>query len=178
MPDHIKSFRTKLFKTENRKKLMMKLSQTILLLLFIFSVNAIKAQKSDESHDPMDTKQTGKVAKLNSNVESMPRFPGCEYIDDKEERKKCSDKELLQFIYGNLMYPGLAKKNRTQGMVMISFTVDADGEITEASIIRDIGDGCGEEALRVINEMPLWIPGIVRGESTAVQMRIPVRFRL
>ena len=111
-------------------------------------------------------------------VEENPMFPGCEDIADKMERKKCADEKMLQFIYSNLKYPALAKENRVEGMVVVKFVIQKDGAITQAEIIRDIGAGCGHEALRIINAMPQWIPGKQLGVPIAVQYNLPVKFKL
>ncbi len=111
-------------------------------------------------------------------VEEMPTFPGCESISDKAERKKCVDKKLLEFIYGNIKYPAIARENGVEGMVVITFVVEKDGSITDARIARDIGAGCGQEALRVVNMMPKWNPGKQRGRPVRVQFNLPIRFKL
>lgn len=112
-------------------------------------------------------------------VEEMPRFPGCE--DDnlsREEKIDCATQKLLQFVYGNLKYPVEAKRWKTEGTVVIQFVVDVDGSIIEPNIIKDIGDGCGEEVLRVVQEMPVWIPGIQKGRPVKVKYTLPVKFAL
>jgi len=110
-------------------------------------------------------------------VDVQPSFPGCEDIDDEVKRKKCTDKEWLDFIYGNLNYPLLARENGVEGMVVVTYIVEKDGTITNAKIVRDIGAGCGEEAMRVINLMPKWNPGILAGQPVRVQFNFPVKFK-
>jgi protein TonB len=56
--------------------------------------------------------------------------------------------------------------------------VEPDGSISNPEIVRDIGAGCGEEALRIVNMMPEWIPGRQRGKAVRVQFNLPVRFDL
>ncbi len=111
-------------------------------------------------------------------VEDQPSFPGCENISDKTEKKKCADEKMLQFIYGNIKYPAIARENGVEGMVVVKFVVEKDGSITAAEVVRDIGAGCGAEALRVVNMMPKWEPGKQRGRAVRVQFNLPVKFKL
>lgn len=115
-------------------------------------------------------------------VEDMPRFPGCEDIENKKERRACANRKMLTFIYEHINYPGLARDNNIEGTVVISFVVDKDGRINDAEVVRDIGGGCGAEALRVVNmmnDMPeRWIPGMQRGRPVKVLFNLPVKFKL
>ena len=115
-------------------------------------------------------------------VEEPPRFPGCEQITDKAQRHACQQHKLLMFIYGNITYPETAIKNAIEGTVIITFIVEKDGRIAEVNILRDIGGGCGEESLRVVNLMNeqgiRWIPGKVQGRAVRVQFNLPVKFKL
>ena len=111
-------------------------------------------------------------------VEEMPTFPGCESESDKNARKQCADKKMLQYIYKNIKYPAIARENGVEGMTVISFVVEKDGSVTAPKILRDIGAGCGAEALRVIKKMPKWNPGKQRGRAVRVQFNLPVKFKL
>ncbi len=112
------------------------------------------------------------------DLDEMPRFPGCEEITKKEKRDGCSGAKLLTFIYSNIKYPAEARKAGIQGSVVVKVTVQKDGAIANAKITRDIGGGCGEEALRVINAMPNWIPGTKNGKAIDAERLIPVQFKL
>lgn len=115
-------------------------------------------------------------------VEEMPRFPGCEDIADDMKRKQCAQQELLKYVYKNLIYPTEARNKGVEGTVVITFVVEIDGRVSNARIVRDLSDGLGEEALRVINQMNLdgirWIPGSQRGEAVRIQFNLPVKFKL
>ena len=113
----------------------------------------------------------------------MPRFPGC---DDEggnnAEKYACAQKKLLEYVYKNVKYPAIARENGIQGGVVVQFIVEKDGSITDIRIARDIGAGCGEESLRVVesmNNMPQkWTPGKQRGKSVRVQFTLPIKFKL
>lgn len=98
-------------------------------------------------------------------VEEMPSFPG-------------GDARLLEFLYRELRYPSLALESKIQGLVVVQFIIDENGNITQPSITRGIGGGCDEEALRVVKSMPVWKPGKQRGRAVKVRYNLPVRFQL
>lgn len=85
---------------------------------------------------------------------------------------------MLKFIYDNIQYPGIARENGVEGTVVVQFVVEKDGSITDVKVIRDIGAGCGAEAMRVVNKMPKWNPGKQRGRPVRVQFNLPVKFKL
>jgi len=112
-------------------------------------------------------------------VQQMPRFAGCEELDGTNSDKKlCAERKMLKFIYSKINYPTIARENGIEGIVMISFIVEKDGTITSPEILRDIGGGCGKDALRVISQMPNWTPGYQRTQAVRVQFRIPIKFEL
>ncbi len=98
-------------------------------------------------------------------VEEMPSFPG-------------GDKALMRFLSDNLRYPSLALESRIQGLVVVQFIIDEQGKISAPTILRGIGGGCDEEAIRVINLMPAWKPGKQRNRPVKVRYNLPVRFQL
>ncbi len=108
-------------------------------------------------------------------VEQMPVFAGCATAEDKDA---CSKEKLFAFIIDNLKYPEAAQKTGVEGMVVIKFVVGKDGSVRNAEAVKSIGGGCDEEALRVVNAMPKWEPGIQRGRAVAVEMALPFKFAL
>lgn len=113
-------------------------------------------------------------------AEEMPYFATCKEESDLLKRKECSDKAITDFIYDNIVYPPLARKNNIQGMAVIRFVVDETGELQfdENAIVKNPGGLCGEEALRVIKSMPNWVPGKQGGKIVPVWVTLPVRFKL
>jgi protein TonB len=97
-----------------------------------------------------------------SFVDIMPEFNG----------------NVYQFIKDNLRYPSLAVENGTQGTVGLSFIVETDGSIGDVKVLGRVGDGCTEEAIRVVKMMPKWKPGINHGEPVRVIFNLPIKFRL
>lgn len=98
-------------------------------------------------------------------VEDMPSYPG-------------GQGAMMKFLAANIKYPAQAKENGIQGRVFINFVVEADGKVSNVKLLRGIGGGCDEEAIRVVNAMPNWTPGKQDGESVRVSFNLPVKFTL
>ncbi len=98
-------------------------------------------------------------------VESMPQFPG-------------GDAERMKFLQKNIKYPQMARESGIQGTVYVTFVVEPDGSVSDVRILRGIGGGCDEEAMRVINLMPKWNSGMQRGKPVRVQFNMPIKFTL
>lgn len=98
-------------------------------------------------------------------VESPPCFPG-------------GPAALYQYLSESLSYPTMAKEANIQGTVYLSFIVGKKGEITDIQVLRGIGGGCDEEAVRVVKSMPSWEPGKQRGVPVMVKFSLPVKFIL
>ena len=98
-------------------------------------------------------------------VEQMPEFPN-------------GQEALMLYIAKQVKYPAEAKKAGAYGRVFIGFIVEPDGSLSDFKVLRGIGYGCDEEALRVVKSMPKWQPGMHRGKAVRVQYLVPVNFRL
>jgi TonB family protein len=85
---------------------------------------------------------------------------------------------IFEYLVKNLHYPKEAIDKGIEGTVYVNFLVRTDGTIDNIKILKGIGYGCDEEAIRVIKEMPPWNPGINRGKIVDVQYNLPLKFRL
>jgi len=109
-------------------------------------------------------------------VEQMPLFSkNCLNEDDKN---LCSSTKLLSFVNSRIKYPSIAKENGITGTVVIQFVIEKDGSISDPKIVKDIGGGCGFEALRVVKLMDQWLPGRQRNRLVRVRFNLPVKFKL
>ena len=104
-------------------------------------------------------------AEIFTVVESMPEFPG-------------GQGKLMQYLAKNIEYPQIARESGIQGRVFVTFVVEKDGSVTDVRVLRGIGGGCDEEAVRVVKSMPKWVPGKQRGKPVRVQFNLPVKFTL
>ena len=98
-------------------------------------------------------------------VEIMPSFPG-------------GDETRIHFLQNNIIYPQLAKESGIQGTVYLTFVVDKDGSISDVYILKGIGGGCDEEAVRIVKQMPKWKPAYQNGKPVRVLFHMPIRFTL
>ena len=110
-------------------------------------------------------------------VEVQPLFGNCQGMD-KNAASECSNKAVIEFLSRNLSYPPIARESGIQGTVVVQFTVAKDGSTSDHKILRDIGGGCGKEALRVVEMMRTWKPGQQNGQVVAARMTLPIRFQL
>ena len=99
-------------------------------------------------------------------------------VPDKMAEFPGGEEALLKYLAENIKYPELARANGITGKVYLRFVVEKDGRITNAKVVRDIGGGCGSEALRVVKSMPKWKPGKVNGKSVRSEFNLPVNFNL
>ena len=99
------------------------------------------------------------------NAEELPEYPG-------------GMAGLLQYLTNNIKYPVLCRENKIQGRVVISFTIDTDGTITDAEVARSVDPLLDAEALRAISQMPAWTPGKIGGKNVKVRYSVPINFRL
>lgn len=98
-------------------------------------------------------------------VEQMPEFPG-------------GKEALFAYIGKNLKYPEQAQEEGIEGVVYVTFVVETDGKITGVQVLRGIGGGCNEEAVRVVSGMPNWTPGMQAGKAVRVKYNLPIRYKL
>ena len=98
-------------------------------------------------------------------VETMPSFRG-------------GQQKLFEFIGNNVVYPQEAIDAGVEGRVFVEFYIEKDGSVTDGKVLKGIGYGCDEEALRVIGLMPKWYPGKQRGKAVRVRYTMPINFKL
>jgi protein TonB len=83
-----------------------------------------------------------------------------------------------KYLSDNLKYPTQARRMGVEGRVIVVFVVNTDGSIQDVEVLRGIGGGCDEEAVRVVKGAPKWEPGKQRGRPVRTRMRLPIRFKL
>jgi periplasmic protein TonB len=140
--------------------------------LNLSTVSGIKADSKSISNDRSNLKgnsvkdsEKDIVERPFTVVEQMPEFPG-------------GEEKMLRFLMENIKYPETARENGISGSVYVTFVVGKNGVISDVKLLRGIGGGCDEEAIRVIKMMPHWVPGRQNGKSVAVLFNLPVNFKL
>lgn len=133
--------------------------------------------RDSDANEPLVLEETttrcygGTPLSIKSNIyelydlQKLPAFPG-------------GEQELRKYLTENTQYPRLARENKIQGNVALTFVIDEVGQISDVTILRDIGGGCSKEAVRIVNSMPCWSPGEANGNPVKVRFTLPVRFKL
>lgn len=119
----------------------------------------------EESSGSIAEVDRGNTSEPFSFVEQMPEF-------------KDGYSGLIQYLQKNLKYPVVARENSISGKVIIQFVVTAEGKIKDARVVRGIGGGCDQEAMRVVMSMPDWKPGRHNGHAVPVTFTLPISFEL
>ena len=138
------------------------------------SYNKERAKKlEEENRGP--TEEILSSMEVYSMFDEPPLFGGC-------KDKACSDEKLIHFIQENMVYPLEARRKGIQGIVYVSFIVNKQGKVEETKLVRDIGGGCGEATLKVVNAMNdlenSWSPGLIAGKAVRVYYTLPATFML
>ena len=142
-------------KTQNANGLWWRLLATLSVLAILFTVNTTAtAQNKKTSND-----------KVFEKVEDMPEFPG-------------GEQAMMDFVAKNVQYPKEAMEKEISGRVLVGFIVEKDGSISETEIVKGIGGGCDEEAVRVVKAMPKWKPGKQDGKTVRVSYTMPFFFKM
>ena len=128
---------------------------TLSVLAILFTVNTTAmAQNKKAAND-----------KVYEKAEVMPEFPG-------------GEQAMINFVAKNVTYPKEAMEKEISGRVLVGFIVEKDGSITETEVVKGIGGGCDEEAVRVVKAMPKWKPGKQKGKPVRVHFLLPITFKL
>ncbi len=119
-----------------------------------------------EEYTPVEVEEEEVVeAEVFTIVEEMPSYPG-------------GDMKMYEYLGKNIKYPQIARESGIQGRVFVNFVVEPDGSVSNVKVLRGIGGGCDEEAIRVVKSMPKWKPGKQRGKAVRVSYTLPVVFKL
>lgn len=132
----------------------------LVCLLFCFSQYLFAQQTTAQDLLLREPSQTGEVYTV---VEKQPSFPG-------------GQKALQQYIKESQNYPEAAKRAGLSGRVIVAFVVNTDGSIQNVELLKGIGMGCDEEAIRLVKRMPNWIPGSQSGKAVRVKFNLPFTF--
>ncbi len=130
-------------------------------------INAeVDQQEVIEEYVPVEVEEEEVVEQeIFQIVEEMPAYPG-------------GDQKLMEYVAKNIKYPQIARETGIQGRVFVGFVVEPDGSVSNVKVLRGIGGGCDEEAVRVVKSMPKWKPGKQRGKAVRVSYMLPVNFKL
>lgn len=134
------------------------------LVFLTLSFNLLNAQTNGKP-DVNNTQNNASKEDFYKVVDKMPEFPG-------------GMNEMMNFLAQNIKYPDKAKEKGIEGKAILQFIVEEDGSVSHITILKNPGEGIGEEAKRVVGLMPKWKPGENEGKIVKVQFTIPVSFKL
>jgi TonB family protein len=142
-----------------------KILKPILLVVALFSISGLYSATSYGTleSDFIKTEQPDTTIYILTEVPAV--FPG-------------GDMARIQYLFRNLEYPEVAQEQGIQGTVFVSFVVEIDGSITNVSILRGLSPEIDQEVLRLVNDMPNWAPGRIKGKPVRTIFRMPVKFAL
>jgi len=112
------------------------------------------------------------------NREPRPYFETCE---SKDNPAVCADAKMLEMLYKTIKYPASARENGIEGTVLLSYIVHEDGTVSDLKVVKSLGYGCDEEALRTVKaifEKIDWLGALENGIPKKTQMGLPVQFTL
>lgn len=121
--------------------------------------------KHIESKPDTTQKVVVKNEEVFEQVDENPEYPG-------------GFEALIKYIGDNLKYPKEAADAKTEGKVFVKFIIQKDGSVGNVEVLKGIGYGCDEEAMRVVRAMPKWNPGKQNGEPVNVFFTMPFKFLL
>jgi TonB family protein len=133
--------------------------------------------KKVDANKPVETKKQSSKAK-DEKVEMKPDKNGVYQIVEEMPQYPGGEQAMMDFVSKNVVYPKEAQEKGISGRVFVSFIVEKDGSVNEVSVMRGIGGGCDDEAVRVIKAMPKWKPGKMKGKPVRVSYMMPITFKL
>jgi protein TonB len=128
------------------------LSALIGMALLTFNASAQKKAKADPNQ-------------VYTAVEQSAEFPG-------------GQNKFASFLAKTIHYPAAARKSNVQGKVFVTFVVEKDGSLDQLKVVRGIGAGCDQEAVRALAASPKWKPGKQDGRVVRQQYTVPINFSL
>jgi protein TonB len=148
----------------------------LLLLCFVLAAGAVQAQPSDpltlvspglpapSNPAPVAPAEAMAAPLVYHAADEMPDFPG-------------GATALAKFLRAKISYPAAALNHGTSGKVHVSFVVDEQGRLLDPKVVKGLGFGLDEEALRLVRIMPWWTPGRIQGQPVRVAYTLPIVFR-
>ena len=130
----------------------------IVSLLFFFVI-------SNTCFAQIDSTKSQNTDEVFMIVEQMPQFPG-------------GQTAMMEYLGKNTEYPSTAQKDKVQGKVYVSFTVDKLGFVKDIKVIRGVREDLDNAAIDVVRKMPQWSPGMQRGKAVNVRYNLPISFKL
>ncbi|WP_159468967.1 M56 family metallopeptidase [Dyadobacter sp. 3J3] len=177
-PSQIKTRIQMIYKNRSSKWLLSTylLAATVITTVAIFVAGCERKERSEpvaaekvevEKREPLKNQQDPNLIgkKVYTVVENQPEFPG-------------GTVAMFEFMGNHMKYPAAATKANIEGKVFLSFVVSTTGDVSDIKILKGIGFGCDEEAVRVLSKFPKWKPATQDGVPVNVRYNLPINFQL
>lgn len=99
-------------------------------------------------------------------------------VEEKPKFRGGDQNDFTKWVFSQIVYPEIAKENGVQGRVMLTFTVNTDGSVSDVKVLRSVDSSLDKEAVRVVSNSPKWTPGKQRDKPVKVKFTFPVIFQL
>ena len=171
---NVSQLKQRIIMMNKNKSPMRKLAKYLSVLplaLLLITANSVYAQQNETQQETTPPQEQEPVKKESKNdevfivVEKLPSF-------------KEGAKAMMEFIESEMKYPVIAKENCIQGRVIVNYIVEKDGSISDVQIVRGVDPSLDKEAIRIVEAMPKWNPGLQRGERVRVKYTLPISFKL
>ncbi len=180
--------RNRLLQNTLAKESIIKTLNCILIVAAIFSCQPTTAQVAVPPPPPLpppiDSIPAAILAEEFEFLKEAPMFPGCEDQLTDLAKKECAKEKMWTYIYANLEYPKEAIEKEIEGTVVLCVSINKEGRMDDLRIKKDIGAGCGKEAIRVVESLNKiiikrgWTPGKARGDLVTYYILLPIMFEL
>ncbi|MCG8326952.1 MAG: TonB family protein [Chitinophagales bacterium] len=157
--------------TKTKTRQSVRVRYLLVLPLAVLLAFAFARPTESSNYSPM-------VESLETGGDPLPIFAGCEQLETLQKQQACSKEKLISFIIEKLKYPEAAKAEGKEGTVIVEFTINAEGWVEDATVLKSVGYGMDEAALAVVNDLPRWKPAQKDGKALASQLKLPFQFKL
>ena len=121
--------------------------------------------------------EVGAALDSDEDVSSKDELPPIDLLEKKPEFPGGMP-ALMEYLKANLKYPEKALNNKVQGTVLVRFIVSKTGDIKDVKVMKSVNPDCDNEAIRVVEAMPKWMPGVMDGKPVNCLFNIPISFKL
>jgi TonB family protein len=144
-------------------------------VLMLTGCSYVQTESLDIGHDNRTSTKEGQItpeAVWGGIPQTSARFPGCEDMQDERQKELCSQGELLRYIKLHFQYP--TDYQGPEGKAFVQFMVDSLGNIQDVKVMRGVSPQIDQACIRVVEQMPRWIPGTQRGRKAGNKVTIPI----
>ena len=157
------------------------------LLFLSLMVGSLTVYSADQKQASPAQKE---VTAATEDIAGLPRIMAEDEDEEREKKEQVfmkvekkaefpgGHKKLMEYLKGNIKYPEKAMADSISGMVLVKFVVKKDGSVDDIRVIRSVDPLLDEEAIRVVKNMPKWIPAQNAGRDVASYFMLPINFKM